>query len=279
MTPLWVVGDIHGAYEPLIGLLRTAGLIDHDGSWQGGTAHLAFLGDYVDRGPRGMEVIHLIRRLTAQAHESGGHVTALLGNHEVMFLAAQHFRATDPADSLGFREYWRSNGGQDSDAAQLQITDLDWLRARPALSLAGDWLLMHADSTFYRRLGRTPDAVNRSITALLHEDNPKLWTRFLNHFADRLAFVDPDAPAVAADLLQSYGGTRLVHGHTPVYVLHDELQRPGSMPVPQPITYVGGQCVAVDSGMAYLDGAGFIVRLDDSGVAQVVTLDDDLGDF
>src|SRR6478672_3310194 len=113
-----------------------AGLIDHDSTWRGGPSHLVFLGDYLDRGPRGMDVIRLVRTLEGQAANTGGRVTALIGNHEVLFLAAQHFRARDPGDSLGFLDYWRSNGGQSSDAAQVQITDLDWLRARPAMAHA-----------------------------------------------------------------------------------------------------------------------------------------------
>ncbi|THF87782.1 metallophosphoesterase [Deinococcus sp. KSM4-11] len=279
MTPLWVVGDVHGAYDSLHSLLLMAGLIDHDSTWRGGPSHLVFLGDYLDRGPRGMDVIRLVRTLEGQALNAGGQVTALIGNHEVMFLAAQHFRARDPGDSLGFLDYWRSNGGQSSDAAQVQITDLDWLRARPAMAHADGWLLMHADSAFYRRLGRSVDAVNRSVLSLLHNEDPKIWSSFLNHFADRLAFTYHDAATVASNLLSTYGGSHLVHGHTPVYVLHDELMLETEMTEPQPITYAGGLCVAMDSGMAYRDGAGFIARLDDQGVAQTVSLGGDLGDF
>ncbi|GHF55449.1 hypothetical protein HNQ07_003356 [Deinococcus metalli] len=279
MTPLWVVGDVHGAYDSLRSLLLGAGLIDHDDAWHGGPSHLVFLGDYLDRGPRGMDVVRLVRRLEGQAPATGGRVTALIGNHEVMFLAAQSFRAQDPGDTLGFLDYWRSNGGQNSDAAQVQVTDLDWLRARPALAHAGEWLLMHADSPFYRRLGRSVEAVNRSVHALLRSPDPKLWSTFLNHFADRFAFTDTDAQAVATGLLGTYGGARVVHGHTPVYVLNDELGLDTDMDEPLPITYADGLCVAVDSGMAYRDGAGFIVRLDDVGVAQTVALGTDLGDF
>ncbi|WP_309572148.1 metallophosphoesterase [Deinococcus sp.] len=279
MTPLWVVGDVHGAYDSLRALLLTAGLIDAEGDWHGGPSHLVFLGDYLDRGPRGLDVIRLVRHLEGQAPGAGGRVTALIGNHEVMFLAAQQFRARDPGDSLGFLDYWRSNGGQDTDAAQVQITDLDWIRARPALAHANGWLLMHADSPFYRRLGRDMDAVNRSVRSLLHNEDPKVWSSFLNHFADRFAFTFNDAPAVAGNLLSTYGGTHLVHGHTPVYVLHDELMLDTDMDDPQPITYADGLCVAMDSGMAYRDGAGFIARLDDQGVAEIVSLGGDLGDF
>ena len=106
MRPLWVIGDIHGAYDKLRAILLRAGLIDFDGSWTAGDAHVVFLGDYVDRGPNGVGVIRLIRSLEVQAQEVGGQVTALLGNHEVMFLAALVFRHSDPQDRYGYREYW-----------------------------------------------------------------------------------------------------------------------------------------------------------------------------
>ena len=272
MTPLWVVGDIHGAYDKLCSLLRQAGLMDEDDSWQGAQARLVFLGDYLDRGPRGLDVIRLIRHLEPQARAAGGQITALLGNHEVMFLGALQFRASDPGDTLGFRDYWLSNGGQETDAAQVQVDDLTWLRGRPALGQEDGWLLMHADSPFYLRLGRTIGAVNRQVTELLGSSEARVWSHFMNIFADRFAFTFPGGEDAARGILQTLGGVRIVHGHTPVYVLQDELmldQEPG---IALPITYAGGLCVALDSGMAYRDEAGFIARLDSSGVAEALTL-------
>ena len=112
---LWVVGDVHGALGKLKMLLLRAGLADFDGSWRGGQAHLVLLGDYLDRGEDGAGVLRLVRTLQRQAALVGGRVDALLGNHEVMFLAALSFRHRDPRDELGFYEYWHSNGGQPRD--------------------------------------------------------------------------------------------------------------------------------------------------------------------
>ncbi|PNY80589.1 metallophosphoesterase [Deinococcus koreensis] len=279
MSALWVVGDIHGAYDKLRQLLRQAGLLTADDSWQGADARLVFLGDYLDRGPHGLDVIRLIRRLEPQARAAGGQITALLGNHEVMFLAALHFRASDPGDALGFRDYWLSNGGQESDAAQVQIHDLTWLRARPALAHADGWLLAHADSLFYLRLGRSIEAVNRQVGALLGSSEAKVWSSFMNIFADRFAFTFPSGERAAHDLLSELGGARIVHGHTPVYVLLDELMLDLDTDPTLPITYAGGLCVDMDSGMAYREEAGFIARLGNAGVAETVTLHDDLGPF
>ncbi|MFD1730957.1 metallophosphoesterase [Deinococcus malanensis] len=119
MSELWVVGDVHGAYDKLRYMLRAAGLIDAEGSWTGRDAHLVFLGDYLDRGPDGAGVVHLVRALEAQAPQDGGRVTALLGNHEVMFLAAMRFRAQDPVTAWAFT----STGPR---TAVLSVTRMDW---------------------------------------------------------------------------------------------------------------------------------------------------------
>ncbi len=80
------IGDVHGAYEELVTVLEGTGIASPAGDWAGGTAHLVMLGDLVGRGPRGREVLDLIRRLQRQARAAGGEVHYLLGNHEVMNL-------------------------------------------------------------------------------------------------------------------------------------------------------------------------------------------------
>ena len=46
------IGDIHGAYDSLVSILRAAGLIDEKLAWSGGDSTLVQLGDFTDRGPR-----------------------------------------------------------------------------------------------------------------------------------------------------------------------------------------------------------------------------------
>jgi calcineurin-like phosphoesterase family protein len=77
------VGDVHGAYDRFVEILKTAGLIDSRQRWSGGRAHLVQLGDVLDRGPDSRKVLDLLRRLEREAASAGGAVHALLGNHEV----------------------------------------------------------------------------------------------------------------------------------------------------------------------------------------------------
>ena len=259
--PLWVVGDIHGAHDKLRALLLAAGLTDALGHWTGGAAHLAFLGDYVDRGPDGLGVLRLVQSLQAQARAAGGEVTALLGNHEVMLLAAALFREQDPRDRLGFFEYWRSNGGQSGDLERLAPGDLAWLRSRPLLAHAQGWLLLHADSPFYLGLGGSVPEVNARAAELLLSPEPGHWAAFANAFVDRLRFAGDDGPAQARAVLERYGGERLVHGHTPTPLLLQESGQALPDGPTVPVLYADGLCLAVDSAMAYLPGAGFAARL------------------
>ncbi|WP_155297463.1 metallophosphoesterase [Deinococcus kurensis] len=270
MRPLWVVGDVHGAYDKLRATLLRAGLIDFDGSWTAGDTHLVFLGDYVDRGPHGLEVIRLVRSLEVQAQEVGGQVTALLGNHEVMFLAALVFRHQDPLDRLGYRQYWLENGGQLRDADLLEPSDLAWLSSRPVMAASHGCLLIHADSMMYVRLGSTLEEVNAEVARLLSAPDADEWGLFLNWFTERLAFALAQGEAKARRTLQTFGGQRIVHGHTPVYVLLDETLHGPTLGAGAPVPYANRLCVAMDSGMAYREDAGFIARLNQHGIAEVV---------
>jgi len=83
------IGDIHGALEPFVGILRAAGLIDAQRQWIGGSATLVQTGDYTDRGPEVRAVMDLLMALEPQAAAARGRVIALLGNHEVLNLLGE----------------------------------------------------------------------------------------------------------------------------------------------------------------------------------------------
>lgn len=78
------IGDLEGAYEKYLDMLRTAELIDEAGDWIGGRAHLVQLGDIPDRGPNSRAIMDHLMRIERQAQRAGGRVHALIGNHEAM---------------------------------------------------------------------------------------------------------------------------------------------------------------------------------------------------
>jgi calcineurin-like phosphoesterase family protein len=79
-----VIGDLNGAYEVLVEILRGTGLLDRQLSWSGGKDELVQVGDLFNRGGGAVRALRLLLKLRRQAQRVGGRVTVLLGNHEVM---------------------------------------------------------------------------------------------------------------------------------------------------------------------------------------------------
>ena len=97
------VGDVHGAFDPFVEILQTAGLIDAKLRWTGGTAVFVQTGDIFDRGPKVRETLDLLMRLEDEAKRTGGRVEFLLGNHEVMNLLHE-FRDVSPEAYASFAD-------------------------------------------------------------------------------------------------------------------------------------------------------------------------------
>jgi 3',5'-cyclic AMP phosphodiesterase CpdA len=250
-NPTYVVGDVHGCVDQTVALLQRAGLVSEALTWTGGAATLWFTGDFTDRGPHGLASIDLAMWLQREAAAAGGHVDALLGNHDLLIVAARRFGG-------GFLADWRRNGGVTADLKGLSVRHANWLLSRPAMAVAGDHLLLHADATFYELFGETPGQVNSALAALVEDGNSDDWDRLLGLFSERRAFDEssPSGAERAAHLLRRYGARRLVHGHTPISYVN------GASPedVSAPLVYADGLCVNVDGGM-YLDGPGVIYQI------------------
>ncbi len=84
------VGDVHGQLDAMRKLLINNHVIDSSDNWLFGDGHLVFLGDVFDRGDKVTESIWFIHELEYKAHQAGGDVHLLLGNHELMALTGDH---------------------------------------------------------------------------------------------------------------------------------------------------------------------------------------------
>ncbi|MEU1022463.1 metallophosphoesterase [Streptomyces sp. NPDC005904] len=255
--PLFVVGDVHGYLDELLAALQEQGLIDAEGNWAAGNARLWFLGDFTDRGPDGIGVIDLVMRLSAEAAAAGGYCKALMGNHELLLLGAKRFGDTPVNSGAGtatFQAAWLLNGGQKTDMERLEDHHLQWMARLDAMEEADGHLLVHSDTTAYLDYGDSIEAVNDTIReTLTRNDADECWDLF-RKFTKRFAFRDESGPAAVRELLDMYGGTRIVHGHSPIpYLLGDvgsEDESDGGGPVIEgPHVYADGLAIAMDGGV------------------------------
>ncbi|MDH6226099.1 hypothetical protein M2169_003069 [Streptomyces sp. MJP52] len=256
--PLYVVGDVHGYLDELLDALRDQGIVDGNGNWSAGNTRLWFLGDFTDRGPDGIGVIELVMRLSAEAAAAGGYCKALLGNHELLLLGAKRYGDTPVNSGAGtatFQAAWLLNGGQKADMERLQDHHLQWMARLAAMEEVDGHLLLHSDTTAYLEFGDSIQEVNDTVRETLTRNDPdEVWDLF-RKFTKRFAFRDSGGVQAARELLDAYGGTRVVHGHSPIPYLTGEAGAEdgesghGRPLIEGPHIYADGLAVAMDGGV------------------------------
>lgn len=260
MTAVYAVSDVHGHPDKLAAALQEAGLIDAEGNWSDQDVRLWFLGDFFDRGPDGVGVLALVRRLVAQAEAGQGEVRVLLGNHEILALGMRKFGDTfvphEGITSRSFERSWALNGGQDRDQELLTDDDVAWLLDRPMLALDADHLLMHSDTEEYLAWGDSIDEINANVRTELHSDEITIWWEIWRRMTSRYAFRGEAGPVIAAELLERLGGRRIVHGHS---IVADQL---GIDPayLTGPLLYADGLALGIDGG-TFDGGPCLVVKL------------------
>ena len=116
----WVIGDIHGCWQTLLGLLETI-------EWEPDRDELWLVGDLVNRGPSSLEVLRW-----ASLHDHC--LTIVLGNHDLHLLArAANVTRAKSDDTL-----------DEVLAAPDRDLLLDWLRRRPLVHRESPIVLVHA---------------------------------------------------------------------------------------------------------------------------------------
>ncbi|MGZ8688406.1 MAG: hypothetical protein ACXWZP_08250, partial [Gaiellaceae bacterium] len=159
---------------------------------------------------------------------------------------------------VSFRALWMINGGSVHDLERLEPAHLAWIEQLPAVTLDGEWLIVHADTDAYLRLGSTRVEVNEAAAAALRGEAPDELGRVLDVLSDRGAFSDT---ARLGRLLGALGGSRVVHGHTPIAAILDE----APSTITTPLVYAAGRAVDVDHCL-FAGGPGFVVELDRGGI-------------
>jgi hypothetical protein len=248
MGSTYVVSDVHGHLEDLRDGLLESGLIDGAGKWTGEDALLWVLGDLVDRGPDGIGVLHFLRSLQQQVPDQ---VRVLMGNHEALMLGEKRF------PGKLFDDVWALNGGLREDQEGLTDDDVEWLRALPVIASIGRYLLVHSDTTEYLSWGSSIDEVNATVAEMLGGDDAQQCFDVFAALTSRYDFAGGDGKHVAREMLDTFGGEQIVHGHSIIGMLTDT----PSEHVTAPIRYADGLVIAVDGGR-YDGGPLLLVQLD-----------------
>ena len=147
------VGDVHGAYDAYLAILREAGIVNQRGRWAAGKTHFVQLGDVLDRGPDSRRVVDLLQRLERDASSAGGRVHFLIGNHEAMrmmgdmrYVSEGEYAAFTTRDSADLRDQVIESYPADQRAALLQNTPLGMIELIRAYSPRGQY------GTYLRKL-------------------------------------------------------------------------------------------------------------------------------
>src|SRR5262245_34351791 len=158
---LVAVGDVHGALDEMVSILKTAGLIDAEYHWTGGNSVLVQTGDLVDRGPKSREVMDLVINLEKEALQQKGRVVALLGNHEMMNLYGD-LRYVVAQDYAAFVDEKSEKRRQEAYRAHMEV-----LRRRAALlrqpapeftpEMEKEWMTAHPPGFVEHRAAFAPD--------------------------------------------------------------------------------------------------------------------------
>lgn len=169
----YAVADLHGRLDLLEAALEA--IAGDAGAAE--TRTIVFLGDYVDRGPDGAQVLDRLMR----GPPEGWRWICLKGNHEAMMALA----LINP-DRL---DWWIENGGDTTIRSyrgehHATARHLPWIEALPAIHVDAHRVFVHG-------------GVDPRIPLERQQEKTLLWKRY---------------PPSAAD---GYGARHVVHGHDP----------------------------------------------------------------
>jgi len=126
-----VIGDLHGQYDKLVSLLLHLGYSEHDGQWSHPDRIAVFVGDLIDRGPKQIETVGIVRAMV----ESGS-AKCILGNHEFNAIA---WVTPDPEHPGKFLRDHHKSGNREQHQAFLDAVEgtprqkeiTDWFKTLP----------------------------------------------------------------------------------------------------------------------------------------------------
>lgn len=139
-----VIGDIHGEADKLVALLSRLGYSASGGIWRHPRRTVIFVGDLIDRGPKQLDTVDLVRTMV-----EGGSAQCILGNHEFNAIA---WVTPDPERPGHFLRDHHTAGNREQHQAFLEVVEgtprqraiTDWFKTLPLWLDLGRLRVVHA---------------------------------------------------------------------------------------------------------------------------------------
>jgi hypothetical protein len=168
-----IIGDIHGQADKLEALLRKLGYKEGKEGWRHPERQAIFVGDFIDRGPRQLHTLSIVRRMV----ESGA-AQAVMGNHELNAIAWHTPHPEKEGEYLRnrFNEKGEKNRRQHArfleeieHTPDVHRDTVDWFYSLPLWLDLPEIRVVHAcwHSAYIDLLGASLDEGNRLSESLL----------------------------------------------------------------------------------------------------------------
>ena len=139
-----IIGDVHGQFDKLIGLLSCMGYRETGGTWRHPSRSAIFVGDLIDRGPKQLATVDLVRGMV-----DAGSARCVMGNHEFNAIA---WVTPDPDQPGKFLRDHHKPGNREQHAAFLEQVEgthkqkeiTDWFKTLPLWLELGGLRVVHA---------------------------------------------------------------------------------------------------------------------------------------
>jgi Calcineurin-like phosphoesterase len=139
-----IIGDVHGQLDKLVALLTHLGYRDSGGAWRHPSRSAIFVGDLIDRGPKQLATVDLVRRMV-----EAGSAQCVMGNHEFNAIA---WATADPEHLGEFLRPHRKPGNLQQHQAFLSEVEgtpkhdevIAWFKTLPLWLDLGGLRIVHA---------------------------------------------------------------------------------------------------------------------------------------
>jgi hypothetical protein len=139
-----IIGDVHGQFDKLVALLTHLGYNETGSTWRHPSRSVIFVGDLIDRGPKQLATVDLVRRMVET-----GTAQCVMGNHEFNAIA---WATADPEHPGEFLRPHGKTGNKEQHRAFLdEVQDtprhaevIAWFKTLPLWLDLGGIRVVHA---------------------------------------------------------------------------------------------------------------------------------------